>query len=128
MKKSDLKTGMIVTLRNEQEYMVFLDAQSTYTKNNGAIDLLVNGQKHIWNRLDYYNDDLIYDEDALDDADNYDIVKVEIPCHPYALMNINYEPHNRKLLWVRPEPVREFTMAELEKHFGCKVKIVKGNE
>ena len=26
--------------------------------------------------------------------------------------------------WVRPEPVKEMTMEELEKHFGCKVKIV----
>lgn len=28
-------------------------------------------------------------------------------------------------VWKRPDPVKEMTMADLEKHFGCKVKIVK---
>lgn len=30
-------------------------------------------------------------------------------------------------IWKRPEPVKEMTMSDLEKHFGCKVKIVKDN-
>jgi hypothetical protein len=33
---------------------------------------------------------------------------------------------HRPLLWERKEePVKEMTMEDLEKHFGCKVKIVK---
>ena len=27
--------------------------------------------------------------------------------------------------WKRPDPVKEMTMADLEKHFGCRVNIVK---
>ena len=32
----------------------------------------------------------------------------------------------RELIWERKEeePIKELTMEELEKHFGCKVKIV----
>lgn len=29
--------------------------------------------------------------------------------------------------WKRPTPIKELTMSDLEKHFGCKVKVVKDN-
>lgn len=43
------------------------------------------------------------------------------------LKDIAYDHNDRYVLWQRPDPVKEMTIAELEDHFGCKVKIVKEN-
>jgi len=130
MKKSDLKTGMIVTTRDGCEYVVFLGTTSVYIREESC-DILLNTNPELcrWNRLDYYNEDLTYDRATRyeDDAKakEYDIMKVELALHPYAFTNVNYKREERKLLWEREKPVKEMTMAELEEHFGCKVKIVK---
>jgi len=125
MKKSDLKTGMIVTIRDGSEYVVLLDAVSDYTK--GACDVMLNSDEHRWNRLENYEEDLTYKNGLMDcnDGDDFDIIKVELSPHPYTFADLNYERSERKLLWKREKPVKEMTMAELEAHFGCKVKIVK---
>lgn len=41
------------------------------------------------------------------------------------LKDIAYDHNDRYVLWQRPDPIKEMTMSDLEKHFGCKVKIVK---
>lgn len=120
MKKSDLKTGMIVTLRNWNEYVVFIDAQNTNMYDSGSV--IVNASKFLWQRLKDFNEDMTNIREK-----KWDIMKVELASHPYCYMNLNNGRENRKLLWEREE-VKEMTMEELEKHFGCKVKIIKGNE
>ena len=130
MTKSELKTGMIVTTQDGMEYVVFRNVQylfeNPFKSHNGEIDdVLVNAQRNTWNRLEYYNEDLTYKSDGLTDifAKRNEIVKVEIPYHPYAFMNIDIEKHRRKLIWKR-EIVKEITMADVEEQFGCKVKII----
>lgn len=131
--KADLKTGMIVTLRNGYEYMVLLSTESVSVNNTygSSTDILVG--KYRYNRLCNYNDDLTYGGHSFKQDPDYiikdDIIKVELPYDPYAFMDFNYEKDKRTLLWERKKepPVKEITMEELEKHFGCKVKIVKEN-
>lgn len=41
----------------------------------------------------------------------------------YRIINGVENPKDT-IVWKAPEKVREFTVQELEKHFGCKVKIV----
>ena len=115
--KADLKTGMIVTLRNGVEFIVYRDVKNQYYSK----DILL-GLRHNWFKLSHFKEDLTAEYEY------NDIVKVESPTHPYALMDINYEKDKRTLIWERTEPkeepIKELTMEELEKHFGCKVKIV----
>lgn len=88
---------------------------------------MLNSDEHRWNRLENYEEDLTYKNGLMDcnDGDDFDIIKVELSPHPYTFADLNYERSERKLLWKREKPVKEMTMAELEAHFGCKVKIVK---
>ena len=132
MTKRELKTGMIVTTQDGMEYVVFRNVEYTYENPfenlNGTTtdDVLVNAKMHSWSRLKYYNEDLTYNvSDGLTDrfAKGNEIVKVEIPYHPYAFMKIDDEKSKRKLLWKR-EIVKEVTIADVEEKFGCKVKII----
>ena len=128
MKKSDLKTGMIVTTREGYEYVVLLGTTSVYTgKESCDILLNINPKSYLWNKLDYYNEDLIYDSTLArneDKAKRNDIIKVELAPHPYAFALLDYEREDRKLLWERNKSIKEMTMEELAEHFGCEVKIV----
>ena len=124
MTKADLKTGMIVTTKDGDKYMVFLNAVANSTKET---DILVNLRfKGCWNRLCYYNEDLTYGNNlACNDRTDFewhrkhDIVKVSLP-DSYARFIHDIE---EKVIWQREE-VKEVTMAEVEEKFGCKVKIV----
>ena len=123
--KADLKTGMIVTLRDGDEYFVFVDAVSNWLgRSEGNHHIILHTTKKIWNKLEYYTDDLLHGVEFNDK--DFDIMKVELPSHPYAFVDAEYERNKRILLWERKEeePAMEITMEELEKHFGCKVKIV----
>lgn len=117
MKLSDLETGMIVTLRNGEEYVVFRNFSDLYTV---ATSIICNGRS--WNNLCYYSDDMKCSSGCLENM--HDIVKVEIPYHPFSFFNLERERERRKLLW-KEESVKEVTMTEIEEKFGCKVKIVK---
>lgn len=127
MKKSDLKTGMIIETRNGREYVVFIDTckpkyivTEDYYDEQGRISLIINYNSHKWTSLSYYDEDLCRNNGDK----SSDITKVYIPVHPYSFMDITYED-GRNLIWERPEPIKEMTMKELEEHFGCKVKIVE---
>lgn len=126
MKKSDLKTGMIVETRNGQEYVVFIDIckpqyiLENYSKECSSV--LVNSKNRMWLNFDNYNEDMCFDEND----ESFDIMKVYIPNHPYAFMDIPHEDTLRKLIWNREhiEPEKEMTIKELENYFGCKIKII----
>lgn len=119
MKLSDLKTGMIVTLRNGEEYVVFKNFADLFTESQAII---CNTQIKRWMNISDFSDDMKCTSQFL--RNNYDIVKVEIPHHPYSFGDIGYAREKRKLLW-KEEAVKEVTMAEIEEKFGCKVKIIK---
>ena len=127
MKKSDLKTGMIIETRDGNEYVVFINTcqpgfcSDCYRDENGDIALIVNQENYLWTSLNNYDEGL-----CKNDNNKYgDIVKIYIPSHPYAFMDITYEKSDRKLIWEREPQIKEMTMEDLEKHFGCKIKIVE---
>lgn len=117
----DLQTGMIVTTRNEMEWTVFRNFACTmkYIKEKSTDGVLVsniNGAK--WSPFSDYNENMTAKESGL-----FDIVKVEIPSHPCSLLTYNFQMRDRELFW-EGNAVREVTMAEVEKTFGYRVKIV----
>ena len=120
MKKSDLKTGYIATLRNGRNGVVFIGVD---TIERGQVDCIVNESTNSWNDLSNFNDDLTHKRFS-----ELDIMKVEKPYHPYCLQNLNirysFASKTRELLWER-DSVKEMTVADVEALVGCKVKIVK---
>ena len=121
MKLSDLKTGMIVTLRNGNEYVVLKDycvSDETAIFDKGII---CNVESSSWTRLSNFNEKMECTNTIF--GKEYDIVRVEVPAHPFSIQKPSYEKDKRTILY--DGIVKEVTMAEIEKKFGCKVKIVK---
>ena len=116
MTKSELRTGMIVTLRNGDRYMVFRGIQTNYTNE----DVLVCPDETGWTRLESYNEDMTQKENR---NDLFDIMEVWEADYPLYFMSSNKEDHYF-LIWEREEP-KEMTMAEIEAALGYKIKIVE---
>lgn len=118
MKLSELKTGMVVTTREGNEYIVYKDAMCYLPSDSGTV--FVNSKLHLWHKADEnFTEELTHKNSYA-----WDVIKVEVVNHPYCYMDLNYNRCERKVLWERQE-VKEVTMAEVEAKFGCKVKIVK---
>lgn len=115
MTLSDLKTGMIVTLRNGIECVVFRDTESSMDRSDHVI---LNREKGVWERLNSYMYNLTNKHNR-----EFDIVKVERPPHPYAFQDIDYGRDGRVLLWECKE-VKKMTVAEISKELGYEVEIV----
>lgn len=121
MTKADLRTGMIVTLRNGDEYMVYRDYAATWTENGSySSDCLVltTGETG-WRDLNNFANDL-----TSKSAHKSDIVKVEKVTHPLAFICPNYEKAERKVLWCRNEP-RKYTHKQIEDILGHKFELVE---
>ena len=112
MTKKDLKSGMLVEVRNGDKYTVIFGAHASIEDD----DILANHDSGFM-RLNSYYDDL-----TCDSSREYDIIKV---FESFGLGGIyKCMDSHLKLLWER-EPVRELTIAEIEKLLGFPVKIVK---
>lgn len=118
MKKSDLKTGMIVITRDGNQFVVFIDVVDT-CKGGDLHSVIVNDED--WLSLKNYDENLIYKNDALPE---FDIIEIYAPSNLFGFMNIEYEKDERKLLWKREDNIKEVTIRDIEDKFGCKVKIV----
>lgn len=115
----DLRTGMLVVLRNGVKGVVIKDMVSSYTTES----LIVNGKDQVWETLHTYNKDLT----TIDRDDQYlDIMEVWQLPHPYCMQDLEYKREDRKLLWKREE-VKELTVEEISKLLGYPVKVVGGN-
>lgn len=112
MKKSELKTGMKVTLRNKTEYTVVL--------NTGYEDALIS--KRGWLALNDYDSLLNFTGECL--GSGYDIIKVERP----DFVNFFSVIIDWELAWEREE-VEEITgdeaMRRLAEQAGHEVKIIR---
>jgi hypothetical protein len=108
--KADLKPGMVVEYRNGSK-AVFIN------------DIFM--EKHGWMPISDYYDDLINVRD-LSCSSHYDICRV-YNSKAFAVDNL-LKPECLELIWERKEdePVKEMTVAEIEKKLGYKVKIVDG--
>lgn len=108
MTKDELKTGMIVTLRNGEEYVVFRDvccAESDIYSKDVIIHWAFGRARKGYNRLYDYTDNLLMTDAFLtqEEMSEFDIMKVEMPLTIWSLRSQNVERDNRKLLWKREE-------------------------
>ena len=110
MTLNDLKTGMIVTTRNGNSYIVmrdFVDAGDVFAGLSDSAEITSS-----YTELSYYRQDMKHNQ-----LPGLDIMSV----YTSYLYGIDTP---KKLLWKREE-YREVTMKEIEEMFGCKIKIVE---
>ena len=131
MKKSDLKVGDIIKTR-DGKYLVILSNDCS-KDGLGAFSSKTYGC-HCY--MSEYEEDLTCKNKMRNDKDIIAVYKGSEPAKKYAfraidiIINNESDEYDKKFLeqipwdWERPEPIKEMTMEELEKHFGCKVKIV----
>lgn len=147
MTKKDIERGDLVLLRDGRICVVMKDADDPskglvlYGKTKSPLGFLDLTPKislvkvvHLYD----YNDDLTISDDYKD----YDIMAVRESGNnfvrfsvPFIFDALFYSENFDHLCWdwKREEvkkviEVKEVTMAEVEEKFGCKVKIVKGEE
>lgn len=111
MKKSDLKTGMRVTLRDGTTRMVMVGVQHGWCPREGtdAEDFLVNPVQGTWqwDRLSRYTEDM---KCGTLNSTDWDIMIVEIPKHPF---DIFYHNDGFEEIWQRVDKTPE--QVELDK-------------
>ena len=113
MTKSELKTGMIVTLRNGDKYMVFINTNiSSY---RGSDDYVVNLNGSGLNYHSDYNEDL-----TISGFRNFDEMKVGM-CELIA----DLTSKNPKLntIWERKEK-KTYTYAQLKEILGTEFEEI----
>ena len=114
MTLDDLKTGMIVTIREGIQYMVYKDIKTQFDCGDVIVNL---DGSNSWKKLSGYNKNLThvaYPED--------DIIKVEETTHPYAFIRTDYQADKRKVLWERK---KKYTYDQLKEKLGEEFEIVK---
>jgi hypothetical protein len=112
MRKDNLCTGDIVTLRNGNKHTVMLGMRKFGDCTVSCEDITS------WNDLKNYNKNLKskYEE--------FDIVRVERPKHPYTSMGISGYEKYVKLIWEREE-TKKMTVKEIQEELGYKIEIVE---
>lgn len=110
MTLDDLKTGMIVKIRNGEYNIVMRD----FIDEGDILAGLSRNNKisNTWTSLSNYNQDMTHSG-----VPHLDIMSV------YA-SSVYSADTPTKLLWERKE-YKEVTIKEIEEKFGCKVKIVE---
>ena len=119
MTKAELKTGMIVTTREGEEYLFIKDfvVNDTYIMSSCGEGVLVNMHHPSWNMMKNYNNDLTNIE-----YKTLDIVKVEIANHPHDWIIMD-EKWYRTLVWERKE-TKQMTVEQIEAILGYNIEIV----
>ena len=114
MKKSELKIGMVIKVRNGGVYVVMRDANDKLIAVNN--DGWLNLETYHTENLDYYNR---YDNE-------WDIMEVySLPSLEYQLcFNNIFNLTKRTLIYTRPTP-KKLTIAEIENLLGYPIQIVK---
>ena len=114
MKKSDLKTGMLVETREGELGLVMLNTEE-------GDSIVSDGSSGYWSPLDCYLENLTHfgSPEALR---KYDIVNVYGYSFSWTAANVSVG--NRPLLWERQEVV-EMTHEEICKALGKEIKIIK---
>lgn len=114
MKKSDLKTGMVVETENGEKYLVMLEPDCEGRE-------LINFSGGYMS-LSSYNDELMLEKSY----EEFDIMKVYSVGGSIRWLLRDKELMNFKLIWQRKEikEIKEMTVKEIEKELGYKIKIV----
>ena len=106
MKKFELRTGMIVTLRDNSRMTVFLGTDRL------AINYITDGSQ--WINLDCYQGDLTHAKRS-----EFDIVAVASTQSPTDIFG---RRTSTKIIWERP--AKKMTVSEIEAILGYKIEIV----
>ena len=134
MNKSELKTGMVVELRNGDRYLVFKDASYMFDSHSDDIMVCIDKPNNWFSFNDSYNENLKYEYDS-DDA-CYDIMKVYKVYHPYNIIahegfmseydikNPDGKYSELTLLWERPT-AKQMSKADIEEALGYEIEIVE---
>lgn len=126
MTKSDLRTGMIVQMRDGEFFIVMLDVKVNNLENAKDILLHIDNGEILYDSFDYLNE---YYEDltpCFGDAHEVIIDNVYIPQKDSMVGRID---HYRKV-WSRgvstynESDAKDMTLDEIEKELGHKVRIV----
>ncbi len=118
MKKADLKTGMIVEVKNGNRYLVMLNQDY----QNQELVNLKTGMIH----LSFYDEDLTVKNYGISE---WDIEKVYTMGSNIDMLFSRNKEDYFKLIWERESHPVEMTIAEIEEKLGVKnLKIVKENE
>lgn len=115
MTKSELKTGMIVTLRNKMKMFVYRDCATTTPIEEGVF---VNQYTSKCNYMTEYGEDLTHKVFS-----SLDIMKVEKVVHPFFFQRNPNDILAAQVCWVREE-ARKMTKEEIEEILGYKIEIV----
>lgn len=111
MKKSDLRSGMVVKVRNGSEYLVIIPVSTDYDTI-----FLMNKNGRTW--LDcWFGEDLL-DQDGDKEFDIMSVYNIR-----RSGFSATFDNLGNRLLWKREEPLK-VTMEEVCEKFGCKVEIV----
>lgn len=116
MTLDDLKTGMIVTVRGGDKYLILKNAPDH--ENIYFIGVRKNG----WINSVGYDKNLKYNEDS-----TFDIVKVEVVRREMYLTHFEDHPEELKVIW-EERPAVKLTVAEIEARLGYKIEIVSKEE
>ena len=114
MTKSELKTGMIVTLANGKEYMVYKDVGYVGAETKDVCIEISSSPS--WLKLDNYNEDM-----TMPSYSALDIIQVIKSPHPYALLIPNFEKERREIIWTKK---KRYTYAQLRDILGEEFEIV----
>ena len=113
MKKSELKTNMLVITRGGVKYLVKKDLPTTNFTHDD-LNLFACEAGGYMNFYDYSENLLCFDDDDIkltfygEIAKQYDIMKVYIPCKFTAFFpGKEFNLDNYELLWAREEPKDE---------------------
>jgi hypothetical protein len=96
MTKADLRTGMVVTVKNGRKYRVFRDAHTQFKPNDVFVRLIGEG----WFDFDDLNEDLTEKNKHI--FNDLTIVKVEEERLTTGLISKDLEGY-RNVIWERPE-------------------------
>ena len=111
MKLDDLKTGMIVTLRDGSSHIVmrdFMGQKDILAGVGGELESLSGGSNDLVNYNQNMEHNVSYHNDIIEVYETY-----------------GYEMDvKQELLWKRDE-YKEVTMSDIEKKFRSKVKIIR---
>ena len=115
MKMSDLKTGMIVVIRNKCKFMIVRElCGEDMLVEFGYTDYKTDGNEYArYISFSAYNEAMLYK--CTDDSSSpFDISEV---------FSLNGEGIHFDLVYKVP-PYKEVTMKEIEEKFGCRIRIV----
>lgn len=119
MTKSELKTGMILTTRNGEDFVLL---HNFYCIAQNPINCLVS-QYGQWMNLNEYDDDLIHTSMI----EELDIMSVKIIYHPHKLFRDKWEDIKTETIWER-NPPKKMTVSEIESILGYKIEIIAEKE